>query len=215
MHVVTFNAIETDRTVTLKKLYPIIQIITGTLLVILVVNDFVELLFEFLFDVEKLKVPIEWSNGGWKAKYWMFDNPDGWSLRVWNLWQGAIMISGFILIFTGLFRYLPRWTHLGIVGGLLISAVFVLLFPSVAYLVEQTPKDFMWYQIIAGLILLPAALKNQNIKLIQTVGLYIATFIMAIFLIVTLATSIVTLIYGILPIIGVSFLLLTKKQFAS
>lgn len=210
MHVGTFNVHETDFPVTLKKIYPIIQIITGTLLLVLVVNDFVELLFEFVFDVEKLKLPIEWSAGGWKVKFWMFDHQPAW-----YLFQGAIMVSGFVLIFSALFKYLPKTLNLGVVGGLIVSALFVLLFPSVAYLVEQTPKEFMWYQLIAGGILLPAALKSQNIKHVQTVGLYIAAFIMSIFLIVTLATSVVTLIYGILPVIGVSFLLLTKKQFAS
>ena len=105
--------------------------------------------------------------------------------------------------------------NLGVVIGLLVSALFVLLFPTVAYLVEQTPKEFMYYQLIAALILLPGALNSQNIKRVQTVGLYIAAFIMTAFLVVTLATSIVTLIYGILPVIGVLFLLLTKKQFAS
>lgn len=186
------------------------QFITGILLVILVVNDHLELLFEFFFNQENLKVPIEWSNKGWEFKWWMMDHQPAW-----YIFQGSIMASGFILIITALFGFLPKWTHLGIVGGLLVSALFVLLFPSVAYLIEQTPKEFMWYQLAAGIILLPAALKSQNIKLIQSVGLYIAAFIMAIFLIVTLATSIVTLIYGILPVIGVTFLLITKKQFAS
>ena len=206
----TLNVNERIPEVTLKKIYPFIQILTGTLMVVLVVNDFVELLFEFVFDVEKLKVPIEWSAGGWKFKFWMFDHQPAW-----YIWQGMIFISGFVLIFSGFFKFLPRTVNLGIVGGLIVTALFVLLFPTVAYLVEQTPKEFMWYQLIAGAILVPGALKSQNIKHVQTVGLYIAAFIMAAFLVVTLATSIVTLIYGILPVIGVLFLLLTKKQFAS
>ncbi len=206
LHASTLDPMK-DRSVTLRKLYPLIQLITGTLLVILVVNDFVELLLEYVFNVEKLKVPIEWSSRGWKVKYWMFDHQPAW-----YLFQGTLMVSGFILIFTALFIPLPRNINLGIVGSLLVSALFVLLFPSITYLIDQTPREFMWYQIIAAIVVLPAALSRQYIKRIQTVGLYIAAFVMSIFLVVTLTTSIVTLIYGILPIVGILFLILTKKQ---
>lgn len=191
----------------MKRLIPIIQILTGTLLVILIVNDFVELLFEFVFDVEKLRAPIEWSAGGWKLKFWMIDHQPAFSL-----YQGFFMGTGFLLIFTALFRFLPNKVNLGIASGLVLSGIFVLLFPSAGYILEQTPRIFMWIQIFAGIPLVYAALNSQNNQLVRTVGLYIAAFILAILLIATLATSIVTLIYGILPIIGIIFLLLTHKR---
>jgi|GEM_PF-3913839 len=191
----------------MKKIIPIIQILTGTLLVILIVNDFVELLFEFVFNVEKLKVPIEWSPGGWKLKWWMMDHQPAFSL-----YQGFFMGSGFILIFTALFGFLPKKLNLGIASGLILTATFVLLFPSVSYITQNTDVIFMWVQIIAGIPLVYAALNSQNNQLVRTVGLYIAAFILAVFLIATLATSVVTLYYGILPIIGITFLLLTHKK---
>lgn len=191
----------------MKKVYPIVQILTGVLLVILIVNDFVPLLIEYLTGTTDFKLPIEFSPGGWKVKYWLIDHQPGFSL-----YQIFFMGAGFLLIFSAAFRFLPSKINLAIVAGLILSALFVFLFPHVDYLVEQTPRPFMTAQIAAGLILLPAALKKQNIQRTAHVAILIAAVLCALLLALCLIKSIVTLKFAIWPILGITFLLLLKNK---
>ena len=105
----------------MKRLFYPIQILTGLLLVVLIVNDFVPLLVEYLTNFSGFKLPIEFSPGGWEIKFWMIDHQP-----VFALYQVLFMATGLVLIFSALFRRMPTKLAIGVVGGLIGSAVFVL-----------------------------------------------------------------------------------------
>ena len=194
----------------MKSAIPILRIITGSLLVILIINDFVPLLVEYLTGTGGVMLPIEFSPGGWKVKWWMIDHQPAFSL-----YQIFFMGTGMALLFSGLFRYLPSKLNLGIIAGLVLSGVlvilWVLLMEEPPYLIAQTPRPFMWAQIAAGLFLLPAALKKQNINKVARVATLIAAVLCALLLALCLIKSIVTLWFAIWPIIGVTILLLLQR----
>lgn len=191
----------------MKNIISIFRVLTGSLLVILIVNDFVPLLLEYLTGNEGIMLPIEFSPGGWKVKWWMMDH-----FPVFDLYQIIFMGTGLVLVFTGLFPSLPSKVNLGIAAGLILSAVFVLLFPDTHYLVQQTPSPFMWAQIAAGIAILPAALKKQNINKVARVATMIAAALCVLLLALCLLKSITTLWFAIWPILGVTILLLLQKR---
>lgn len=191
----------------MKKLYTLIQILTGTLFVILIVNDFVPLLIEELGGPSGITLPIKFSPGGWKVKFFMIDHPP-----LFALYQIAFFATGLVLVMSAIFPLLPSKINLGITSGLILSALFVLIFPHTAYLIEQTPPPFMWAQIVAGAALLPGALKKQNINRIAQVSIIVAAVLATLLLALCLIKSIITLKFAIWLVLGVSILLLLKKR---
>lgn len=191
----------------MKKIRPIVQILVGTLLVILVVNDFFALLIEYLTNVSDLKLPIEWSKEGWKLKFWMIDHPP-----VFAIYQAMFMGTGFLMIFSALFDWLPSKVNLGISAGLVLSALLVLMFPKLHYITQETPKPFMWAQLVSGTLLLLAAIKTLNNQHLQRFSILTSAVLCTMLLIATLIHSPVTLLYGVFPIAGTIYLVLTQNK---
>ncbi len=177
----------------MKHLYNIALILAGALLATLVINDFAELLIEYLFNLEGKKLPIEFSKGGWKLKFWLIDHPPAF-----DVYQILYFAGGFVLIMSGLFPYLPKWAKMGAVAGLIGSALLVLLFPHLHYLTENTPKPFMYAQLVAGLALLPIVLNPKNISTVRLVAMYIAGALATLLLAVAVAVTPVTLWFALL-----------------
>ena len=183
----------------MKKILPILQIFTGVALAVLVVNDFFELLVEYLFNVSDLKLPIEFSKpDGWKLKFWMMDHPPAF-----DLYQILFFGVGFAMLFLGLFRFVPDWSKKAIVGGLVASSLLVLLFPQLHYITQETPRPFMIGQLLAGLALVPAMLQSKNISRTSSVVLYVAAGLVLVLLVFSVWKTPITLRYAVFPALGV------------
>lgn len=194
----------------MKKLNNIILILVGIFLAVLILNDFVPLLVEYVFGVADFKLPIKFSPGGWKVKYWLMDHDPGF-----EIYQILYLSTGFLLIFSGLFQYLGKMARWSIIGGLIGSALFVFLFNDIHYLVQQTPAEFMIAQIVAGIFLIPATLHTEWLSKVRDFGLYFAAFLVVLFTIVALIKTPVTLIFMIWPLLGIIFLFIQKKRLTS
>ena len=186
---------------------PIIQILTGALLILLVTNDFLELLIEYLFGASEIKAPITFSPGGWEVKYWMMDHAPAF-----DIYQFLFMATGFVLVFAAMFQFFPRKMNMGIVGGLLFSALLVLLFPTLHYITEQTPKTFMFAQLAAGRALVPAMRVKKAAIQTSDIATYIATALVLVLVGVCLLKSTITLRFAIFPLIGVIYLLISNRK---
>lgn len=144
------------------------------LMVVLVTNDFIEVLMEFVFGAEGVRLPIEFSDKGWDVKYWLMDHDPGFSL-----YQILFMGLGLLLIFGQAFEWLEKTGKLIASGILIVPALFVLLFPDTHFLIQQTPAPFMIAQLCAGLLLLGGTLISIDPYKLRSYALYPASVLAA------------------------------------
>ena len=182
----------------MKHLLAFLQIFTGAALAVLVINDFFELLVEYLFNVSDFRLPIEFAKPeGWKLKFWLIDHPPAF-----DIYQILFFGTGFVLMIGAAMKYLPKRANLAIVGGLIFSALLVLLFPKLHYLTTETPQAFMIAQLLAGLALIPGVLNKRNISKIDRVGIYVASFLVLVLLTASIWKTPITLRYAVFPTLG-------------
>lgn len=201
----------------MKRILPVLQLIAGLMLVILIVNDFTEAFIENYIGWEKIKIPIPYSEGGWDLKYWLMDHPgrDSAIPSFFSIYQAVFMATGLVLMLSALFSRMGSKLILAIVAGLGLSAAVVLIFPDMNEIFAQTPKPFMWAQILAAGSLSPVLISKSNNLNVKKSGIFIGLLLSAVLVIALLIHSPVTLLYALWPLLGLLFLFINQRKLST